>query len=360
MPYPKKQYFWIQRSAAQGVTPAELYVDFVMRADQPPTKQMFERWRKPDAYPNLRYSTLAVAFPLNHPLAQPERFLAWVSELDVARHRRFLCATAGYCLLRAINAPTFESGQRAGHHAGAMLLRHPGLDVARWVHAALAVHDVEYVERMRQPVAKPLIRRANWLNFLGAEQVALLGGTGALQSRFDDTPTIRLTEFAHGLLIRAGDAPQWGDAAAGLFPKEYCEVATALAPCECRRSSSAPWAKRSTATVKHFGSGYSNAHELIDIAAFPLEWWLGQSTPPRELRNCCSANDRALENKASKTVGGDFVVGASTVVALPVEKLVNPHRRRQMLQPQQQVQQGCRKLRGGAIEEAANGHGHRR
>lgn len=230
VPYPKKQYFWIQRSVAQGVTPAELYVDFVMRTDQSPTQQMFERWRKPDAYPNLRYSTLAVAFPLDHPLAQPERFLAWVSELDVVRHRRFLCATAGYCLLRAINAPTFESGQRAGNHAGAMLLRHPGLDVARWVHAALAVHDVDYVERMRQPVAKPLIRRANWLNFLSVEQVALLGGMDALQSRFDGMPTIRLAEFAHGLLIRAGNAPQLGDAAAGLFPKEYCEVAKALAP----------------------------------------------------------------------------------------------------------------------------------
>lgn len=230
VPYPKKQYFWIQRSAAQGVTPAELYVDFVMRPYEAPTEQMFERWRKPDARPNLRYSTLAVAFPLDHPLAQPEQFLAWIGELDAIRHNRFISATAGYCLLRANDAPTFDGGQRAGDRAGALLLRHPGLDIARWVRAELAVHDVEYVELMHQALAKPLIRRANWLNFLDSEQVALLGGADALRNRFASHPAIRLTQFDRGILIRAGDAPQLGDVAAGHFPEEYCEVAKVLEP----------------------------------------------------------------------------------------------------------------------------------
>lgn len=232
VPYPKKTYFCTLQGSDQGITSAALSIDFVMRPYEAPTQAMLAKWRDANFHPNLRHSFLSVSFPPDHPLAEPDRFVAWVGELSVLKRGRFISGSAGYFVDFPVNPPNAAAGAEAADRAGALLARHPGLDLAnRWSGTSfLWQRDMDYLEAVGEAVAKPYLKRANWLNFLSEGQVALLGGVEKLRKTFAPLPSIRIEEWAHGILVRAGDAPQLGDITTQRIPAEYAAVAKAVAP----------------------------------------------------------------------------------------------------------------------------------
>ena len=231
VPWPKKIYSCLMQGAAEGVTPANLLIDFAMRPYEAPTARMLEQWRNPDFYPGLRHSCLSVALPVDHPLAEPERFTAWVMELQALKACHHVWGTAGYSIDRAWNISSRDLAHKAGGRVAALLARHPGLDLQRmWTSVrAYATFDREYLEFLQKAESKPYLKRANWLNFLTEGQVTFLGGVDKLCEMFAPWPTIRLQELAHGLMIQAGEAPVLGDMSTGNIPSEYATVAKAVA-----------------------------------------------------------------------------------------------------------------------------------
>ena len=229
VPWPKKIYFCKFQGAAEGVTPACLNIDFVMRPYEEPTVEMLEQWSGPNFYPDLRHSRLTIALPMDNPLSEPERFIAWIMELQALKVCRHVWGTAGYSIDRAWDCDGLDS--EAGDRVAALLARYPGLDLPElWTNVGIFTKcDREYLECLQKAEGKPYLKRANWLNFLTEGQVTFLGGVDKLREALAPWPTIRLQELTHGLMIQAVDAPALGDMSVGHIPSEYAAVAKAVA-----------------------------------------------------------------------------------------------------------------------------------
>ena len=232
VPFPKKLYFCTLQGADRGITDASLTIDFAMRPYEPPTSAKLAQWRNPEFHPNQRHSGLEVTFPLEHPLAEPEYFVSWVNELAALKSCRFISGTAGYGIDFPENAPTAAARTQSRERAGALLQRYPGLDLAgrRTGSPILLRRDMDYLGFTGMAVGKPYLKRANWLNFLSEGQVAFLGGLPALRKQLAPLPAIKIVEFAHGIMIQAGQRPQLGDITVNRIPAEYAAVAKAVAP----------------------------------------------------------------------------------------------------------------------------------
>jgi hypothetical protein len=229
VPYPKKCYFIALQGADKGVTAASLRIDFVARPLHEPTPALLARWRDPEFHPNLRYSNLTVSFPPETANA-PERFVEWLTGLAAVRGP-FISGTAGYGVDLTLNPPTSAAGTAARDRAVALLLRYPGLDMARqWlsIGTKLLQRDPEYMDFMQAALPRPYVKRVNWLTLLSVGQVAFLGGKQTLQQQLADYPSIRLLDLPHGLLIQAGPVPQLGDVTSDHYPVEYRAVARAI------------------------------------------------------------------------------------------------------------------------------------
>lgn len=139
--------------------------------------------------------------------ANREAFVSQVRELAA-----LLPFVSGYVSPGLHWAEIFKA--QALKQARAVTRRHPGFDVQDNARARtyLGTH----------------VRGARWLTFLGPELAGQLGGADALRGALPEDVSIETV--GHGLMIRAGDAPEIGDASRKVDTPLLRAVAAALEP----------------------------------------------------------------------------------------------------------------------------------
>ncbi|MBF5004463.1 type VI immunity family protein [Diaphorobacter caeni] len=230
-PYPPKVYSLHLQGVEYGTSAAMLAIDFVARTQPVVTLESLRNWRNPEFHPNLRCSSVSISFPLDHPLAEPDRFVAWLCELE-ALQGAFISGSAGYGLEAELLNPPSDSNLLVRERVGALLSRYPSLDLAGiWLGTGTQLYrrDLDDPELRERGEPRAFLKRVNWLNFLSEGQVRMLGGLTALRTRLTN-PEIGVVELPKGVLIRAGEAPQIGDVTTGNLPAVYREVAAVLRP----------------------------------------------------------------------------------------------------------------------------------
>jgi len=171
-------------------------------------------------------TSLRVTIPLEHPLAEPTRFLEWVLAFAVARDERFVSGHAGLAMNHdeAVSDSALRNAMEG--RLAALCLRHPGLD---WdntgsVQTSLLRWDRELSDFL------PRIKRVNWLTFVSDRALVRLGGRDRLASSLASDPAIVMHAMGEGVCVQAGPAPQPGDVARHEFLPTYRRVAAALRP----------------------------------------------------------------------------------------------------------------------------------
>jgi hypothetical protein len=104
--------------------------------------------------------------------------------------------------------------EKATETMGAIRKRYPGLDLSD--------------PGSSQYVAKGAYKCVNWLTMIGAAGCESLGGVDALRSRF--RAEVEVYKLSHGVLIRAGVAPDIGDTNRRRDLTLYRQVGNVLAP----------------------------------------------------------------------------------------------------------------------------------
>jgi hypothetical protein len=96
-------------------------------------------------------------------------------------------------------------------------MRHPGINIAS-DHATWPLRDEKGVETV------------NWLTLLGEIPLQKLGGVAQLRRKLAATPEVEIVETKHGLILKAGEAPQLGDLNRDLKLPLYRAVYFAIKP----------------------------------------------------------------------------------------------------------------------------------
>jgi TseV toxin immunity protein TsiV len=231
-----KDYF-IQFSGcgeSGGVTPASLELTIRPRPPSSQTEQQKTAqrsvWKKLYESRGLRHSVLVtilrVTFPADHPLAQPDPFLKWILALELVKSWPFVSGYAGYALNYYKEAASSAIAAPMRSQLASLCLRYPGLDwhAPGLVASKLLPYDPDLGDLL------PLIKRVNWLTLVCDKSLARLGGRDGVQRQLADDAEIAGHALQHGLLIRAGDAPQLGNAAARDFIPAYGRVAKVVRP----------------------------------------------------------------------------------------------------------------------------------
>lgn len=171
-------------------------------------------------------TSLRVTIPLDHPLADPARWLEWVLGLAVVRDERFVSGHAGLALNHdeAVSDSALRNAMEG--RLAALCLRHPGLD---WdntgsVHTSLLLWDRALSNFL------PRIKRVNWLTLVSDRALVSLGGRDQLASVLAADPAIVVHGVGEGVCVQAGAAPQLGDVARHDVLPTYRRVAAALRP----------------------------------------------------------------------------------------------------------------------------------
>lgn len=171
-------------------------------------------------------SMLIVTLPLDHPLAAPDRYLAWVKDFNLLKKWSFHSGACGYGFNYLGETGEGRIRGPMTRWLGSHCLRHPGFEceinsVIRklWRYAP----DIH-------PLSLPLIKRVNWLSMVSDISLKALGGRKGVRSALGDDPAIEVHDLEHGALIRAGEAPQAGDVGRGDFIPAYRRVAKVLRP----------------------------------------------------------------------------------------------------------------------------------
>jgi len=153
-------------------------------------------------------SYLSLHYPLtwfaNHPNGLTEQALKWAEWLQP------LSGHGSIALTDAHRGETHELWETVVKLAR----RFPGLDIADPLR-----HSLHTQESVKGP---------DWLVILADKWVKKLGGEAAIQAALPEP--FSLHPYAGGLLIRAGQAPQLGDATLGLYPEHYRDLAALLKP----------------------------------------------------------------------------------------------------------------------------------
>lgn len=124
----------------------------------------------------------------------------------------YLSGHVGYCLEIS---PYYES--QAYGAAYPLAMRHPGTNIAS-DHATWPLRDEKGVETV------------NWLTLIGELPLAKLGGVEGLRKELRNSEHIEVLETRHGVIVKAGDAPQLGDVNRRDNLPLYREVYRALKP----------------------------------------------------------------------------------------------------------------------------------
>lgn len=167
-------------------------------------------------------SQLRVTLPLDHPLADPERFREWVLGFRLLHGEVPFTAYGGYAI-NAFNQPTRSVHEPAQKLLAATVLRHPGFD---WDGGGPQARICEFFPGPARFLLR--IKRINWLNLVCDRTLEHIGGRKKVVATLESDPDIAVKALEHGLLIQAGPKPQVGDLAAHDFTPVYRTVARAL------------------------------------------------------------------------------------------------------------------------------------
>lgn len=220
---------WYAGGKDEGMDPAMLDVNLTW---MPPRPKTAEEWAKAHHHWHVMYeqdlfreglpaSVIRVTLPVDHELADPVRFAEWVLGLDIVKHGEFVSGTCDYSLNYFWNAGTGDVKWGIKSPCS----RYPGLD---WFYDTF----FKWVQRYEPSIQDilPLVKRAGWITLVNERSVEFLGGKEKLHRAFAAHPEIQVHELDHGVAIRAGSAPQLGNAAQGDFVPLYSVVGAVLRP----------------------------------------------------------------------------------------------------------------------------------
>lgn len=183
------------------------------------------------AFENGRYvrpllaTKLRVTVPLDHPLADAQRFRDWALGFRLIQTSSPFSAHGG----PALNFARY--GIRASLIGLAPPLladacrRHPGLD---WDVGGLIPTMVSF--RPDPPQFVPLVKRASWLNLVCDQTLSRIGGGSAVGARLRGSEDIEIQDLPHGLAISSGPALEVGDLRQGNLLQARRRVAQVLRP----------------------------------------------------------------------------------------------------------------------------------
>jgi hypothetical protein len=231
-----KSYFieFYADSQEHGISPASLRMNFEIRpvTEFTPEKAVRRRnnWRAmeqrsptTDRSIGVGLSELTVFFPLCHALAEPRALIHWVKSLRVVAEGPLVAGHCGFALNDYRNIGSRELGRRIGEALASYSLRHPGFD---W--RSPVSHSLMQFRRDADDLI-PMIKRVNWMTFIGQRSVEFLGGLGRIQSSLADEEIV-IHQQPWGVIVQAGASPQIGDVGRRDFIPAYRKVASALRP----------------------------------------------------------------------------------------------------------------------------------
>lgn len=251
-PRPNANY-WMQFQGChikQGISDAELTLSYNPHPDLPENSddiaaaiaKNFVSYEEKGAIFMPKIQIIKMAFPLDHPLAQPDALLAWVRDLDCIQNPSFVSGHAGYQIERHDTVDLRSMMHEMNSVVASALSRHPGLDFENtgWVSAFLLKYWPDHVWFL------PRIKRVNWLTFVRNQMLdELCGGTDQVVQSLNGYDGIICHDLGDGKIIQAGAAPAIGDVTTGDILPAYRRVAKALAPARLPK-------------VKAFGKVFSN------------------------------------------------------------------------------------------------------
>ena len=231
-PRPYKSYYIAFHENQEGCGPAKFEMSYSSfpEKDYPPEKLEARRnnWRTLEQQNpgglGLSNSQLIVTFPLTHPLAQPSALLHWIKELALVARGPLV---SGYCGLGLNDYRETGNGElsfQLQQKMASLVLQHPGLDWQNPLKRRLIVFKRDADDLI------PLIKRVNWLTFVGKRAVEYLGGRDSLNKHFAENREIGVHEFPWGVMVQAGSSPQLGDIGHRDFIPNYRDVAKVLRP----------------------------------------------------------------------------------------------------------------------------------
>ncbi len=164
-------------------------------------------------------SNIRVLLEVDHPLADGQHLLAWLSGLELVKRGSFAFAECGYTL-SSLASPF---GGEIRKREQVLCSRYPGLDCFRPSHTHHMFRvDPDY------PDFVPLVRRAAWTTLLHPLTVAFLGGEEKIREQLAETTEIKVVTLPNGLAIQAGATPQLGDLSRGELLPLQRKVASVL------------------------------------------------------------------------------------------------------------------------------------
>jgi hypothetical protein len=230
-----KQYYLEYFGCAEehGVTGAGLAIHLTPRTYAGKTPEFWRKWLASwktlyeQGARNLLPSTiLRLTFPLDHPLADPDRLADWIRRLRLVTSGEFGSGYAGYALNHHASAGSMNRQQLMNERLAALALQHPGFD---W-HSP---HDI--MGRLlpfdpRTETFLPLIKRVNWISLLSERAIAHLGGRAYVKASLGSAAGVEVSDVGTGISIRAGMAPHIGDMPSGDVLPEFRSVARVIRP----------------------------------------------------------------------------------------------------------------------------------
>ena len=233
----QKHNYWVSFSGAdKSVTDAQLNIQVLHRnlkalskADEQYIRNDWTRKLEvnPDAY-SLPCTNFRVTFPLNHALAQPQAFKAWILSLQAIADWPFVYASAGLSFNYAHWASDAQINRGLMNHVPSIMRRYPGLDFQLPYNALLLRYHREWIEQ--HDYLLPLIGRSNWLTAVNISCLDFMGGSGTVKTRLQQHPNITVDTLAQGLLVQAGEEPLLGDVEVPESLNVYRQVAGVLQP----------------------------------------------------------------------------------------------------------------------------------
>lgn len=235
-PRPKANY-WIQFQGChitKGVSGAELDISYQPHPPIPEDPQTvaavvekhYQSYEVRNRVFTPMIQSIHIAFPLDHPLAQPDALLAWIKDLDCVKQPSFVSGHAGFGIAAYETVGERPLQQQMNAALASALSRHPGLNFEKkgWV----GVHLLKYWPG--HPWFLPRIKRVNWLTFVRNLMLdELCSGTETVKTALAAQEGVVLHDLGDGLIIQAGDAPAIGDVTKGDTLPVYRHVAQVLA-----------------------------------------------------------------------------------------------------------------------------------
>jgi len=179
---------WMKPGAALGDLVSVEYHDGANFNDAPKHLWAVHGTEQVDGERLTDPTLIRMSFPARSALDDPNAMIAWMTELWGMAQFRF--GHAGF----AFECSRYMA-ETAHEYAFSQSMRHPGIDIA---------HTVNDVIMMGEDA----IRGIGWLTMLDDATAEKLGGREGLAKRLGDEAVVSVPR---GVMLRAGEAPQFGD-----------------------------------------------------------------------------------------------------------------------------------------------------